>query len=60
MTDKCQRYQLGDPAAVLDRERLGRLRREAVLTAIRRQQNPEPKNDRYSQMWRDLQAKGQK
>ena len=60
MSENHQRYMLGDPSLSLDRQRLGRIRREAVLTAIRNQQNPQPKNDRYSRMWQNLLAKGKK
>jgi hypothetical protein len=58
MSDNCERYQLGDPALVLEVEREKRRNREAVLTRIRDQQNPQPKNDRYTAMWLDLQNKG--
>lgn len=49
-----ERYELGDPAEVVDAHR----RRDAARKdgagwreAIRRQQNPEPKQDRYSEMY---------
>lgn len=52
-----ERYELGDPAEVVDAHR----RREAQKKqqsgwreAVRRQQNPEPRRDRYSDMYERL------
>lgn len=52
-----ERYELGDPAEVLDKHRERDQARKASQNwrqAIRDQQNPPPKVDRYSEMYQRL------
>lgn len=52
-----ERYELGDPAEVVDAHRRradARRQQSHWRAAIQRQQNPEPKVDRYSEMYERL------
>lgn len=52
-----ERYELGDPADVVDAHRRKAEARRLQADwreAIRRQQNPEPKVDRYTEMYERL------